>query len=82
MTARREVRRLATESGFNRTDGVVLATAVSEVARNIVRFAGSGVMLIQVLEEPRVGIRESRVAFLHPKSTGKVLTELTEPAHH
>lgn len=39
-----------------------------------------GVRLID--EEPRVGIRESRVAFLHPKSTGKVLTELTEPAHH
>ena len=39
-----------------------------------------GVQLID--EEPRVGIRESRVAFLHPKSTGKVLTELTEPAHH
>jgi RNA polymerase sigma factor (sigma-70 family) len=57
VTARREVRRLATESGFNRTDGVVLATAVSEIARNIVRFAGSGVMLIQVLDEPRVGIR-------------------------
>lgn len=32
--------------------------------------------------EPRVGIRNSRVAFLHPKSTGKVLTELTEPASH
>jgi methylmalonyl-CoA/ethylmalonyl-CoA epimerase len=38
-----------------------------------------GVQLID--EEPRVGIRNSRVAFLHPKSTGKVLTELTEPAH-
>lgn len=39
-----------------------------------------GVTMID--EEPRVGIRNSRVAFLHPKSTGKVLTELTEPAHH
>lgn len=39
-----------------------------------------GVVLID--QEPRVGIRNSRVAFLHPKSTGKVLTELTEPAHH
>ncbi len=33
-------------------------------------------------QQPRVGIRNSRVAFIHPKSTGKVLTELTEPAHH
>lgn len=39
-----------------------------------------GVTMID--QEPRVGIRNSRVAFLHPKSTGKVLTELTEPAHH
>lgn len=32
-------------------------------------------------EEPRTGIRGSRVAFLHPRSTGGVLTELVEPAH-
>jgi methylmalonyl-CoA/ethylmalonyl-CoA epimerase len=29
-------------------------------------------------QEPRNGIRGSRVAFLHPKSTGGVLTELVE----
>ena len=39
----------------------------------------AGLRLID--EEPRKGIRGSRVAFLHPKSTGGVLTELTEPAH-
>ena len=32
-------------------------------------------------KEPRTGIRGSRVAFLHPKATGGVLTELVEPAH-
>jgi methylmalonyl-CoA/ethylmalonyl-CoA epimerase len=32
-------------------------------------------------EQPRVGIRGSRVAFLHPKATGGVLTELVEPVH-
>ena len=31
-------------------------------------------------EEPRTGIRNSRVAFVHPKSTGGVLTELVQPA--
>jgi len=31
-------------------------------------------------ERPRRGIRGSRVAFLHPASTGGVLTELVEPA--
>jgi methylmalonyl-CoA/ethylmalonyl-CoA epimerase len=40
----------------------------------------SGLRLID--EEPRRGIRNSRVAFLHPKSTGGVLTELVEPAEH
>jgi methylmalonyl-CoA/ethylmalonyl-CoA epimerase len=37
-----------------------------------------GVALIDA--EPRTGIRQSRVAFLHPKATGGVLTELVEPA--
>jgi methylmalonyl-CoA/ethylmalonyl-CoA epimerase len=32
-------------------------------------------------ERPRTGIRNSRVAFLHPKSTGGVLTELVEAAN-
>lgn len=40
---------------------------------------GAGLQLID--QEPRVGIRGSRVAFLHPRSTGGVLTELVEPAH-
>ena len=39
----------------------------------------SGLRLID--ERPRTGIRNSRVAFVHPKSTGGVLTELVEAAH-
>jgi methylmalonyl-CoA epimerase len=39
---------------------------------------GAGLRLID--EQPRTGIRNSRVAFLHPKSTGGVLTELVQPA--
>jgi hypothetical protein len=31
-------------------------------------------------ESPRTGIRGSRVAFVHPKSTGGVLTELVQAA--
>jgi methylmalonyl-CoA/ethylmalonyl-CoA epimerase len=38
----------------------------------------AGLALID--ERPRRGIRGSRVAFVHPKSTGGVLTELVEPA--
>jgi methylmalonyl-CoA/ethylmalonyl-CoA epimerase len=32
-------------------------------------------------ERARTGIRGSRVAFIHPGSTGGVLTEIVEPAH-
>ena len=39
-----------------------------------------GVELID--SEARVGIRGSRVAFVHPKATGRVLTEIVEPAEH
>jgi methylmalonyl-CoA/ethylmalonyl-CoA epimerase len=39
----------------------------------------AGLRLID--EQPRMGIRNSRVAFVHPKSTGGVLTELVEAAH-
>ncbi len=38
----------------------------------------AGLRLID--EQPRSGIRNSRVAFVHPKSTGGVLTELVQPA--
>jgi methylmalonyl-CoA/ethylmalonyl-CoA epimerase len=39
----------------------------------------AGLRLID--EHPRTGIRNSRVAFVHPRSTGGVLTELVEAAH-
>ena len=42
--------------------------------------ARAGLRLID--EQPRTGIRESRVAFLHPKSTGGVLTEIVQPKDH
>ena len=40
--------------------------------------ASSGVRLID--ERPRIGIRGSRVAFLHPSAGAGVLTELVQPA--
>ncbi len=56
-----------------------VAYAVSDIDETLSKLKESGVELIDA--EPRVGIRESRVAFLHPKATGGVLTELVEPAH-
>jgi methylmalonyl-CoA/ethylmalonyl-CoA epimerase len=54
-----------------------VAYAVQDIDATLEELKGAGVKLID--EEARVGIRGSRVAFLHPKATGNVLTELVEP---
>ncbi len=56
---------------------VAYGTDDIEAALDAVRAAG----LRLIDERPRTGIRSSRVAFVHPKSTGGVLTELVEAAH-
>jgi methylmalonyl-CoA epimerase len=56
-----------------------VAYRVDNVEETLKALAGAGVALID--SEPRTGIRGSRVAFLHPQSTGGVLTEIVEPAH-
>jgi methylmalonyl-CoA/ethylmalonyl-CoA epimerase len=55
-----------------------VAYAVEDIDSTLERLAEAGLELID--NEARVGIRESRVAFLHPRSTGGVLTEIVEPA--
>ena len=55
-----------------------VAYAVADIEAALEGLKGAGIELIDA--EPRPGIRDSRVAFLHPKSTGGVLTELTQPA--
>ena len=55
-----------------------VAYAVDDIDAALKGIAAAGIQLID--SEPRVGIRESRVAFLHPRSTGGVLTEIVEPA--
>lgn len=55
-----------------------VAYAVDDIDAALVSIAAAGIQLID--SEPRVGIRDSRVAFLHPRSTGGVLTEIVEPA--
>jgi serine/threonine-protein kinase RsbT len=56
VTARQAARELAVRAGFTGADLTLLATAVSEVARNIVQFAGTGEVCIQLLG-PRRGVR-------------------------
>jgi len=55
-----------------------VAYQVDDVAAELERLSEAGVRLID--REPRTGIRDSRVAFLHPGATGGVLTELVQPA--
>ena len=55
-----------------------VAYAVADIDAELDRLRGAGLRLID--ERPRVGIRNSRVAFLNPRSTGGVLTEIVEPA--
>ncbi|HEX5990806.1 MAG TPA: methylmalonyl-CoA epimerase [Solirubrobacterales bacterium] len=55
-----------------------VAYAVDDIDAALEKIAAAGIRLID--SEPRVGIRDSRVAFLHPRSTGGVLTEIVEPA--
>ncbi|HKJ35278.1 MAG TPA: methylmalonyl-CoA epimerase [Solirubrobacterales bacterium] len=55
-----------------------VAYAVSDIEATLKQLADDGVALID--ETPRTGIRGSKVAFVHPKSTGAVLTEIVQPA--
>jgi len=55
-----------------------VAYAVDDIDATLEKLSASGLRLID--SKPRVGIRDSRVAFLHPRSTGGVLTEIVEPA--
>jgi methylmalonyl-CoA/ethylmalonyl-CoA epimerase len=56
-----------------------VAYQVTDIDAVLARLRGAGVRLID--EQPRTGIRGSRVAFLHPAASGSVLTELVEPAN-
>lgn len=55
-----------------------VAYQVSDIDATLDSLKGAGMPLID--EQARVGIRGSRVAFLHPKGTAGVLTEIVEPA--
>ena len=55
-----------------------VAYAVDDIDAALSQLKDAGIELID--QEPRAGIRESRVAFVHPKATGGVLTEIVEPS--
>lgn len=51
VIARQKGRELAAAMGFSSTDQTLLATAISEVARNIICHAGRGEVALSVIEE-------------------------------
>ena len=54
-----------------------VAYAVDDIDTTLEQLAAAGIELIDA--KARVGIGGSRVAFLQPRSTGRVLTEIVEP---
>lgn len=55
-----------------------VAYAVTDIEATLAELRDQGIELID--SEPRVGIRQSLVAFVHPRSIGRVLTEIVQPA--
>jgi methylmalonyl-CoA/ethylmalonyl-CoA epimerase len=55
-----------------------VAYQVADIDAVLAALAQAGMELID--KQPRTGIGGSRVAFIEPKSTGRVLTEIVEPA--
>jgi serine/threonine-protein kinase RsbT len=58
VAARQTGRELAAELGFSVTDLTLIATAISEVARNITTYAGHGEIILELVnEDGRHGLR-------------------------
>jgi methylmalonyl-CoA/ethylmalonyl-CoA epimerase len=55
-----------------------VAYQVRDIDVTLAQLKQAGMALID--EQPRVGIRGSRVAFIHPRATAGVLTEIVERA--
>jgi methylmalonyl-CoA/ethylmalonyl-CoA epimerase len=55
-----------------------VAYTVSDIEERLAKLKAGGIRLID--ETPRPGAHHTRIAFLHPRSSGSVLTELCEPS--
>ena len=57
VTARKRGRELAAQAGFSATELTIIATAISEIARNIVMFANRGEIVVSLVgENSRQGV--------------------------
>ena len=57
-----------------------VAYEVADLEQRLNALKAEGVRLID--ESPRTGAHNTRIAFMHPKASGGVLTELCEPGAH
>jgi serine/threonine-protein kinase RsbT len=57
VAVRRRVREVSTLLGFSLVDQTKMVTAASELARNTVIYGGGGVVQVESLNGPRVGLR-------------------------
>lgn len=56
-----------------------LAYEVNDIEAAIAKLLSDGVRMVD--EKPRSGAHGTRIAFVHPKSSGGVLTELCQSGH-
>ena len=56
-----------------------IAFETDNVAADLSRIEGEGIQLID--KAPRPGAHDMMIAFMHPKSTNGVLTEICQPKH-
>jgi methylmalonyl-CoA epimerase len=55
-----------------------VAYQVQDIEATLEKLKQAGLAMID--EQPRTGIRGSRVAFMHPRASAGVLTEIVQPA--
>ena len=73
VSARQKGRELAGAIGFSSTDQTLLATAISELARNIITYAGHGEIILSSLDE---GTRRGILVIARDQGPGIVDPEL------
>lgn len=57
-----------------------IAYQVDDVAAEVERLKAEGVQMVD--QTPRPGAHNTKIAFVHPKASGGVLTELVQEAGH
>jgi serine/threonine-protein kinase RsbT len=56
VMARQKGRAMAIELGFSSGDATLIATSISELARNIISYAGEGQILLKAVQGKRTGL--------------------------